>query len=126
MTVADVMRYSLEDIDNEFIKREPAAIILTKDPNAICNLVDGHLGKEQTIGPILYCTAYIAVKTIFLSHSSSFEDTFDRCLALVGGFDAIEKIKVAGEDKFCGKTMVVRVCVEKNKGVADGLRMGCG
>jgi hypothetical protein len=42
----------------------------------------------------------------------------------VGGFDAVERINVPGGNKFCGKTMVVRICVEKDAGVAEELRRG--
>jgi hypothetical protein len=131
MTVGDIMKYSAGNIDKEFIKRDPAGVALAKDQDAICNihiertwLADNDTNKQAIIGPMLYRKAYKKVKKIWNDHSSSLQDTFDKSLALVGGFDAIEKINVAGGNRFCGKTMVVSIGVEKNAGVAKGLRAG--
>ena len=73
---------------------------------------------------MLYSSAYGKVWTIFRKHSSCFNDAFKNSLALVGGFDAVEKMNVAGGNRFCGKTMTIRICVEKNAGVAKRLRRG--
>jgi hypothetical protein len=117
MQYEDLSRYNPEDIHNEFTPHDPSTLplTLTKDPNAICSLVlewtwlaDDHANKEQSIGPMLYATAYKKVKTMFLNHhAAAFEDGFDN---------------VTGRNRMSGKTMVVRVVVERSVGVAEGLR----
>ncbi|KAF2437850.1 hypothetical protein P171DRAFT_526628 [Karstenula rhodostoma CBS 690.94] len=131
MTLGDLMKYSPENIDKEVIKRDPAGVSLTKDQDAICNiliertwLADNDASKHEAIGPMLYRESYRKVKKIWRDHSSTFNDSFEKSIALVGGFEAIEKINVAGGNRFCGKTMVVHISVEKNAGVANALRTG--
>jgi hypothetical protein len=124
--------FSCLNIHNEFTPRDPSTLplTLTKDRNAICTLIleriwfaDGHANKEQSIGPMMYSTAYKKIKTIFLNHhAAAFEDEFDKYLELVGGFDRVERINVTGGNRMSGKTMVGRVVVEMSVGVAEGLR----
>ena len=73
---------------------------------------------------MLYCEAYDKVKAIFQGHFSCFNDTFEKALVLVGGFDGVEKMNVVGGNRFCGKDMVSKVRVERDEGVAERLRRG--
>lgn len=124
-------KHSPENIHKEFTKRNLAGVALTKDRDAISNIIvertwlaDGDANKKTRIGPMLYNEAYLKVKKLWHDHSVDFKDSFDNGLALVGGFDAIEKINMPGANRFCGKNMVVCIRIEKNASIAKELRMG--
>lgn len=116
----DILKRTPANIHNEFAKRDAASLALTKDPKALCTLfmertwyADDSPKKNETIGPFPYPEAKRVVASIYRRHSSGFADDFNKCLAQVGDFDTIEKINVPGGGKLSGKTLVVRIHVDK-------------
>ncbi|KAF2112702.1 hypothetical protein BDV96DRAFT_648946 [Lophiotrema nucula] len=113
-SVGDVMKYSPENIKDQFILRDVASIALAKLPSTAFYLnilrpwlEDSDANKDVHLGPMLDREARTQVADVFLKHSSFFEDSFEKTLALVGGFHAIEEMKVPGGNRLCGKTMTV-------------------
>jgi hypothetical protein len=72
---------------------------------------------------MLYREAYRKVKKIWYDRYGAVNDSFEKSLAVVGGFDGIEKINVPGGNRFSGKTLVVCIRIEKNASIANELRM---